>query len=736
MDQHNPFGEEQFNKLRTELQELKEQFYSLVRRVYEIELKLKEDTSPLRTQSRIKEEHSLPSQEQTSFSQGQLKKAVDDSKVTITPGSAVSKEAQNIPPSLVHLTKDDSPHPKADLEINLGRFWLNKIGIVIFTLGIGMGMIHMYKFFGPLAKIIFGYVTSLCLFIFGKKFYKNEMTANFGFVLFAGAWAIGYFTTFAMYHFEATRIIQNQFVDLVFLCLVAGGMVVHALKLKSQTFVSLALFIAYVTATLGNINYFTFFSCAVLATVALVLVYKLQMNKILILGIGLTYLTHEFWVRYHVDPGRLNQVYFLTDKLQFTFDFVFLVVYWLLFGIGIHLIKEKREPKIYNQLAAANFGNFLLFFILATPRINILYPEGEFYLIFFLGLFYLLLGFLSQGKEVNKLSQSDQVIAISALTLALPIKLKPLQVDLIWLIEIPFLFYFGLRYNQMIYRFLGFAVTFLLLMRFIASYGPGGYHYSPGIIKEEFDRLLYLFKFFSMAGTYFLARRFCDQISMSYWERSGFKIFIALACLYGTIFIWISVPENLKTLILTLEALLLLILSFRIKEGTLRLFALVLFIITAYRFCFVDRYNFHPSLLRWSMMILQGCLNYMGYGVLRYMRLTYQGKEGWMEKFLWGLTIGGVIVTLHTYVPNVWITLSLGLSGVLFFMLGFLWKDKTTRLGGFILFAITILRVIFVEIAHLNMIYKVVSFIILGVLFLLISLIYNKIQMFKSNEKN
>lgn len=36
-----------------------------------------------------------------------------------------------------------------DIELNFGRNWLNKIGIVIFTLGMGFLISYTFKYFGP-----------------------------------------------------------------------------------------------------------------------------------------------------------------------------------------------------------------------------------------------------------------------------------------------------------------------------------------------------------------------------------------------------------------------------------------------------------------------------------------------------------------------------------------------------------------------------------------------------------
>ncbi len=68
------------------------------------------------------------------------------------------------------------------------------------------------------------------------------------------------------------------------------------------------------------------------------------------------------------------------------------------------------------------------------------------------------------------------------------------------------------------------------------------------------------------------------------------------------------------------------------------------------------------------------------------------------------------------------------------FVTGFLAKDRSFRMGGFIVFGITLMRVIFVDLAGLAVFYKIVSFIVLGILFLAISFVYTKY--FKNTRAN
>ncbi len=94
-----------------------------------------------------------------------------------------------------------------------------------------------------------------------------------------------------------------------------------------------------------------------------------------------------------------------------------------------------------------------------------------------------------------------------------------------------------------------------------------------------------------------------------------------------------------------------------------------------------------------------------------------------------------VVLAIFQHIKNIWITVSLGVAGVTLFVTGFLIKEKIFRHGGFIIFGITLARIAFVDLSGLPIIYKIISFIILGILFLGVSLIYTKYTVEKLNQK-
>ncbi|WP_372768536.1 DUF2339 domain-containing protein [Lutibacter sp.] len=93
------------------------------------------------------------------------------------------------------------PKVSIDLEKFIGENLINKIGIAILILGVAIGTKYTieHDLISPLTRVILGYLVGLGLLGFGLKL--KEKYENFSAVLVSGAMAIMYFMTYAAYSF-------------------------------------------------------------------------------------------------------------------------------------------------------------------------------------------------------------------------------------------------------------------------------------------------------------------------------------------------------------------------------------------------------------------------------------------------------------------------------------------------------------------------------------------------------
>lgn len=107
-------------------------------------------------------------------------------------------QSQSIPPTA---KPRYTPKQKSDLEKFIGENLINKIGILITIIGVAIGAKYSIEneLISPLTRIILGYLLGLGLLGFGIKL--KEKYKSFSAVLVSGAMVIMYFITFAAYSF-------------------------------------------------------------------------------------------------------------------------------------------------------------------------------------------------------------------------------------------------------------------------------------------------------------------------------------------------------------------------------------------------------------------------------------------------------------------------------------------------------------------------------------------------------
>lgn len=729
------------------------------------------------------------------------------------------------------------------LEQRMGRYWLNRIGILVLATGIGFLITYTFKYFGPFIRILTGYLIGAALFMIGSRLEKNNKFVYYGRSLLGGGWAIAYFTTYAMHHFGASRLIHNQIVDLILLVAVALGILVYTLRYRSPELSSIALFVGYFTATLGDINYFTLATCLILAATSIVLVYKMRWLKMIFVGIGLTYATHIFWVfkqlRLSVVPVGAMDV----QQAQFWLNSGFLVLYWLLFTVSIYLIRDQNEAE-KKQLAVANFSNFLPFFVLAYSRIYYLYPQFKFHFVLGLGAIYALLSLGSLKLKNRWITITNTLIALSLLTFSVPLKALPLNTTFIWLFELPCLFYIGLAFQRRSFRVFSLALALILFIKVLSL---DFYSYKTLLIfghkflwrefvyfvaavssyicvlfskrirnTVPFDGEAVITNLYSILGTlylttfvwditpdkwlslalalealtlfavglmasdrYFRGYSFIILIVMSLhilfwdiWHRFDWQRWVTLTTEVLTLYFiyFLYRVKNFKTtignsekafspvlatvanliLVVTLaekvlgrwlsfawtfEALAIFMLGILVNRRLFRWQAALLFVIVAGRIFFMDM-NYDFDLERWARFAVSLAVYYGIYFL--YKRLKSKGVADAAERSLPYIffLIATFLLTIAVLkeAPRHFVSLGWGIEGALLFAVGFMAKDRIFRLGGFAIFGLTLLRIVVIDMAHIAVVYRIISFIVLGTIFLLTSFFYNKYNIDKKDE--
>jgi len=214
----------------------------------------------------------------------------------------------------------------ADWELVVGGNWLNKAGVFVSVIALGLLLNYAWAHVGPAGRVAMSYAASIAMLGGGVWAETRERFRTFGYGLIGGGWAALYLTTYAMYGIPAAKILDSALLGTVLLLAVALGMVAHSLKYRSQTVTALASFIAFATLAISDVTTFSVLALIPLAGSLLYIAYRNQWARFAVSGLIATYLTCGL----HEDTGApLWQIQAL------------FLAYWLLFE-AFDLLRANR----------------------------------------------------------------------------------------------------------------------------------------------------------------------------------------------------------------------------------------------------------------------------------------------------------------------------------------------------------------------------------------------------------
>lgn len=176
-------------------------------------------------------------------------------------------------------------------EALLGGNWLNKLGAFVLVIGIALLLGYSFHHLGP------GGIDAICVAISlgmlgtGVALERRERYHTFARGLLGGGWGALYFTVYAMQAVDAARILYNPWAGAILLLGVAGGMIAHSLRYRSQAVTGLAYFIAFVTLAITQVTVLSIVALIPLAASLLYIARRASWGKMALFGLIATYAT-------------------------------------------------------------------------------------------------------------------------------------------------------------------------------------------------------------------------------------------------------------------------------------------------------------------------------------------------------------------------------------------------------------------------------------------------------------
>jgi hypothetical protein len=249
------------------------------------------------------------------------------------------------------------PEPKRDMEALIGGNWLSKLGVLILLIGLALFVAFALAGFGPTGRIAIGALTSLSLLGAGIAFERKPDYRTLGVALIGGGWAGLYFTAFAAHGIEAARIIDSPGAGFFLLLAVAAGMILHSLKYRSQTVTGLAYAAAFLTIAISSLTQFSGVAAIPLLISLLTISWKFGWQRLAALGASFSYLAYGF----DLATGDKDR-YFIAigEPLLWT--------YWVILELfDLAVLRKYRDGQLTSYLPVAPFN--LTGFLLATSAV-------------------------------------------------------------------------------------------------------------------------------------------------------------------------------------------------------------------------------------------------------------------------------------------------------------------------------------------------------------------------------
>ena len=247
------------------------------------------------------------------------------------------------------------------LEMELGTYWLARIGIVILLTGLVFLGNYAYQRFvpllGPGGKLALLGLAGAVLVGAGRWLERSRETMrNYGRVLLAGGAATFYYTAYAAHYVERLRVIESPLIGGVLLLALAGGIVWLAERRRSEPTALLAVLLAYYTSAINSIGSFTLFSNLLLTAAAVTLLVRHRWVLLSVASLAATYGSYGFW-RFHgtVTSGE-------SGVGESGMALGFLAAYWMLFTVAVFLPDRGAFlPAQRSAFLTANNGAFFGF---------------------------------------------------------------------------------------------------------------------------------------------------------------------------------------------------------------------------------------------------------------------------------------------------------------------------------------------------------------------------------------
>ncbi len=580
-----------------------------------------------------------------------------------------------------------------NLEEILGTNWFSKLGVIGIVIGVALLMAREMTELGPSGRVAGGVVLGAALLGAGIFFERRERWRILARAGMGGGWALLYFTTYAMNHIDAARVLESEALDFFFLLIVATAMVAHTLRYRSRVITGLAFLLAFSTINISRAGPTSLLASAILAAALVVIVIKRKWYDLEVLAIVAIFMNHYYWLRPIIEPMHGHRHPFP----EFLPSAALLIFYWAIFRASYILRKSVTEAEERISTVGALLNSFLF---LGVMKYQAVHPQWAFYALLVIGAVEFTLGQLPITRRRRTAFIILSTIGATLVAVAFPFKYSGLRLPVLWLAEAEALVLAGIFTREILFRWLGIAAELLVAGHmFIYDTGYLGALRDAKAADFSDPRRATAFGLAALiifVNAHWVPRHWPDLLKTGF-EKKFYRLQSYLAGLLLLAALWAVCEEPWLAVALAACALLLAVMGARWKIDELSVLANSFAVLAFLRIVLANFAVVEVSYVNVKAVIsilLAASLLYAASRWIAFPSLTRTYKIP--EAYTWVATF--VVALLAWY--QLWpasVALGWALIGLVLFQLGYLQRSASLRLQSYLLFLASFFRVFFVN---------------------------------------
>lgn len=721
-----------------------------------------------------------------------VKKTIEAIQPDVVKTYTVQKEVTNQatpntpkfvkPPKKSLLEKFKEKNP--DLEKFIGENLINKLGVLILVLGISYFVKYAIDkdWINEPARVGIGILCGSLVMLIANKLRKKY--AAFSSVLVAGAIAIFYFTIAIAFHEYQLFNQQVAFGIMVFITLFSCLISLSYNRIELSVLSLIGGFAVPFMVSTGSGNYITLFTYIIILNIGItILAFYKKWRLVNTLAFIFTVILFGVWFisdLFSAGPHYKDALVF-----AFIFHFIFIVA---------NVINNVRTKAVFTKIQLVILGlSTFLFFGVGMTVLSKYHPEFRGVFTATLAVFNLILGwFLFKKFNLDKVAIYMLIgLTLTFITLAVPIQFKGNYITLFWAAEAVLLMWLAKKSNITSYRFVSVIVHGLSILSLVMDWIQ---KYDDQAVFNCVINPVFATGFFVVVTlflVYLLLKN--EAVKLTFWkfvlDLKKYKTYTFIAGVLLLYFVGFletffqaATRIDARPSVITLPALYHLIFTavvafvlfkkqaaFYLKlANSIACVNVVLFATVFIRLSFEEHYEI---ILGYSSSQIAFYLHYVMLALTLFFGfIIYQSNKKtvvfdvfntkmfmWIAAFLL-ILIASQEVLLHglkllkdspetindiygasyikkqkiikTAFPVLW-----GVLAFLFLIIGIKKQNKTIRIIALVLLATTIVKLFVYDINNISETGKIIAFILLGVLILIISFVYQKIKFLVTDDE-